>query len=41
MTKKAEIQWLSEPEEHNYPAARSYCGDQALKAEKTLRQMLQ
>src|SRR5216110_487655 len=24
MTKKVEIQWLSEPEEHNYPAAQSY-----------------
>ncbi len=24
MNKDADIQWLSEPEEHNYPAARSY-----------------
>jgi hypothetical protein len=24
MSKKAEIRWLSEPEEHDYPAARSY-----------------
>jgi len=24
MTKKVEIQWLAEPEEHNYPAAKSY-----------------
>ena len=24
MSKKVEIQWLKEPEEHNYPAAESY-----------------
>src|SRR5438552_3681674 len=24
MSKKVEIQWLNEPEEHNYPAAESY-----------------
>ncbi|HEX5394288.1 MAG TPA: hypothetical protein VFW68_13460 [Rhodocyclaceae bacterium] len=24
MNKKTEIQWLAEPEEHNYPAAKSY-----------------
>jgi hypothetical protein len=26
MAKKVEIQWLGEPEEHNYPAAKSYLG---------------
>ena len=31
MSKKVEIKWLSEPEEHDYPAALAYLAGYALR----------